>query len=49
MGSALMGLLRVSCFLTEGPFGYSTFIFPKVPGRTYFPNLSEFITFAAAP
>ena len=23
MGSALMGSLRISCFLTEGPFGYS--------------------------
>ena len=22
MGSALMGSLRISCFLTEGPFGY---------------------------
>ena len=25
------------------------FIFPKVPGRTLFPNLPKFITFAAAP
>ena len=51
-GSALMGSLQMSCFLTEGPFGYSrspTFIFPKVPGCTFFPNLSKFITFAAAP
>ena len=23
MGSALMGSLQISCFLTEGPFGYS--------------------------
>ena len=52
MGSALMGSLQISCFLTEGPFGYSalpTFILPKVPGRTFFPNLSKIITFAAAP
>ena len=26
-----------------------TFVFPKVPGRTFFPNLSEFVTSAAAP
>ena len=52
MGSALMEPLQVLCFSTEGPFGYSrkpTFIFPKVPGPTFFPNLSRFITFAAAP
>ena len=39
-------------FLTEGPFGYSrspTSIFPEVPGRTLFPNLSKCITLAAAP
>ena len=48
MGSAL----QISCFLTEGLFGYArepTLIFSKVPGRTFFPNLSKFITFAAAP
>ena len=47
-----MGSLRTSYFLTEGPFGYSrwpTFVFPKVPGRTFFLNLSKIITFAAAP
>ena len=36
----------------EGSFGYSlkpSFIFPKVPGRPFFPNLSEITTFAAAP
>ena len=47
-----MGSLKISCVLTEGPLGYSreyTFIFPKVPGRTFFPNLSKSITFAAAP
>ena len=25
------------------------FFFPEVPGRTFFPNLSKFIAFAAAP
>ena len=25
------------------------FIFQKVPGRTFFPNLTKFITFTAAP
>ena len=52
MGSALMGSLQISCALTEGPFGYCrlpTCFFPKVPGRTFFPNLSKTITFAAAP
>ena len=52
MGSALMGSLQFSCFLTEGLFGYSrqpTFIFPKVPGHTFFPNLSKILTVAAAP
>ena len=54
MGSALMGSLRTSCFLTGGLFGYScqpTFVslVPKVPGRTLFPNLSKIITFAATP
>ena len=52
MGSALMGSLRISCFLTEGLFGLlplAYFYLPKVPGRTFFPNLSKFITFAAAP
>ena len=47
MGSALMGSLQILCFLTEGLFGCSrqpTFIFPKVPGRTFFHNLSKFIT-----
>ena len=53
MGSALMGPLQISCFLTEGflgtPVDRIIFIFPKVPGRTFFPNLSTFITSAAAP
>ena len=31
------------------PLTYLTIIFPKVPGRTFFPNLSKLITFAAAP
>ena len=52
MGSALMVSLQISYLLTEGPFGCSrkpTFIFPKVPGRTVFPNLSKLMTFAVAP
>ena len=52
MGSALMGSLQILCFLTEGLFGYSrlpTLMFPKVPGRAFFPNLPKFITLAAAP
>ena len=52
MESALIGSLQISCFLTEGLFGYSretNYIFPKVPGRTFSPNLSTFLTFAAAP
>ena len=52
-GSALVGSLQiVYVFLTEGLFGYShqpTLIFPKVPGRTFFLNLSKFVAFAAAP
>ena len=43
MGSARMGSLRISYLLTEGLFGYS--FYPIV----IFPNLSELITFAAAP
>ena len=52
MGSALEGSLQSSCVLREGLFGYSpstVFILPKVPGRTFSPNLSKWITFAAAP
>ena len=52
MGSALMGSLQISCFSTEGLFGYSrqpTFIFPKVPGCTFSPNLSKLLTSAVAP
>ena len=52
MGSALMGSLRISCFLTEGLFGYSrspTFISPKVPGRSFFPNLSKLLASAVDP
>ena len=36
----------------QGLFGYSRSpisVFPKVPGRTFFPSLSKSITFAAAP
>ena len=52
VGSALEGSLQIPCFLTAGPFVYSrepASIFPEGPGRNFFPNLSEFITFAAAP
>ena len=52
MGSALMGSLQISCFLTEGLFGYSpqpTFISPEVPGRTFFRNLSKLFTFCSGP
>ena len=38
------GVTAIVCFLTEGPFGYyrkPTSIFPKVPGLTFFPNLSN--------
>ena len=51
MGSALIGWLRISCFLTQGLSGYSrepTFIFQKVPGRIFFLDLSKLITLAAA-
>ena len=30
-------------------FNRETFTFPKVPGRTFFPNLSKSITWAASP
>ena len=43
MGSALMGSLQIWLL----PLTY--FIFPEVPGHTFFPNLSKLITFAAAP
>ena len=52
MGSALMGSLHFLFFFDRDflgtPVNSITFIFPKVPGRT-FPNLSKFITFAGAP
>ena len=41
MGPALMGSLRISGFSTEGAFVYChepAFVFPKVPGRTFFPQ-----------
>ena len=44
-GQHKWGYCKFSC-LTEGLFGV---LFPKVPGRTFFLNLSKFITFAAAP
>ena len=52
LGSAPLGSLHILRCLTEGLFGYShspTFIFPKMPGRTFFPNLAKVITFAAFP
>ena len=52
MGSAPVGSLQISCFLTEGLFGYiryPTCIFTKVAGRTFFPQSVKLITFAAAP
>ena len=52
MRSALMGSLQISCFLTAGLFGFSrspTFICPKVPGRTFFPNPSKFVNFCSGP
>ena len=52
LGSALMWSLQTSRFLTEALFGYylyPSFIFAKVPGRTFFHYLSKFITFATAP
>ena len=42
----------ILCVLAEGLFGYSrepASIYPEVPGRTFFTNLSKIITFAAAP
>ena len=45
MGSALMGSLRRSCFLTEGLLWgtpvWLLVVFPKVPGCTFVSNLSS--------
>ena len=52
MGSALIGSLQCYVFWQRDFGGIPVnicFIFPKVPGRTFFPKLSKFITFAAAP
>ena len=54
MGLALVGSLQMSnvIFFDRGTFWVlplTYFIFSKVPGRTFFPNLSNFTTFAAAP
>ena len=51
IGSALMGSLLIVCFLTDflGTPVNLLVIFPKVPGRTFFHNLTKLITFAAAP
>ena len=51
-GVSINGVTANFMFLDRATFGYSrqpTFIFPKVPGRTFFFNLSKFITFAATP
>ena len=51
-GVSTNGVTANFMFLTERLFGYSrqtTFTFPKVTGRTFLPNLSKTITFAAAP
>ena len=45
-------VLQISCTLAEGLFGVlplTYFYLPKMPGCAFFPNLSTFITFAAAP
>ena len=52
MGSTLMESLQTfRCFLTGTFFvpPLTYFYFPKFPGRSFFPNLSKSITFAAAP
>ena len=52
MGSALMGSPQNnSMFVDRGTFWVAPltyFIFPKVLGRTFFPNGSKLMTFAAA-
>ena len=52
MGSALTGPLQIPSLFDWGTFWVhplTYFIFPKVPGRTFFPNLLRFITFAVSP
>ena len=52
MGSALMGSLRFFlCFSTEGLFWVLplTYIFPKVPGRTFFPQSIKQTYFCSGP
>ena len=47
-----MGSLQILCLLTDflgTPVSLIALIFPKVPWSTFVPNLSKFITFAAAP
>ena len=52
MGSALMGSLQIWSFWQRDLLGIPAnllFIFPEVPGRTFFHNLSKMLTFAVAP
>ena len=52
LGSALMGPLHFRVFWRRDFSGTPvkpTFIFPKVPGRTFFPIRQKSIVFAAAP
>ena len=51
-GVSANGVTADLMFFDRGTFGVLLltyfYVFPKVPGRTFFPNLSECITFAAA-
>ena len=50
MGSALMGSLRMLCFMAEILFGTPVkSTFPRKPGRTFCPIRPKFIAFAAPP
>ena len=51
-GVSTDGVTVICVFFDGGTFWLpmlTYLVFPKVPGRTFFPNLSKFITFAAAP
>ena len=51
-GVSTNGVTANSVFLDRGTFWVlplTTLVFAKVPGRTFSPNLSKLITFAAAP
>ena len=49
MGSALMGSLQISCFLTEGLLGTTYFYIPKSARACLFPQSVKFTASAAAP